>query len=136
MHVDDRAAWIALAQKTWGWSEWEAEEWTDNNLYPNWKPGVFQAEYYNVLYGSWLLPVGLQKFQVRKGQPVKGAYILRLVEIINHWTELSPMDVRLNVSFDWLNWKLARCLPRYWSMLESIREIRMARQLLTASSVM
>ena len=101
MHVDDRAAWIALAQKTWGWSEWEAEEWTDNNLYPNWKPGVFQAEYYNVLYGSWLLPVGLQKFQVRKGQPVKGEYILRLVEIINHWTELSPMDVRLNVSFDW-----------------------------------
>lgn len=101
MHVDDRAAWIALAQKTWGWSEWEAEEWTDNNLYPNWKPGVFQAEYYNVLYGSWLLPVGLQEFQVRKGQPVKGEYILRLVEIINHWTELSPMDVRLNVSFKW-----------------------------------
>ena len=101
MHVDDRAAWIALAQKTWGWSEWEAEEWTDNNLYPTWKPGVFQAEYYNVLYGSWLLPVGLQEFQVRKGQPVKGEYILKLVEIINHWTELSPMDVRLNVSFKW-----------------------------------
>ena len=99
MHVDDRAAWIALAQKTWGWSEWEAEEWTDNNLYPNWKPGVFQAEYYNVLYGSWLLPVGLQKFQVRKGQPVKGEYILRLVEIINHWTELSPMDVRVILVF-------------------------------------
>ena len=99
MHVDDRAAWIALAQKTWGWSEWEAEEWTDNNLYPNWKPGVFQAEYYNVLYGSWLLPVGLQKFQVRKGQPVKGEYILRLVEIINHWTELSPMDVRVILAF-------------------------------------
>ena len=99
MHVDDRAVWIALAQKTWGWSEWEAEEWTDNNLYPNWKPGVFQAEYYNVLYGSWLLPVGLQKFQVRKGQPVKGEYILRLVEIINHWTELSPMDVRVILVF-------------------------------------
>ena len=99
MHVDDRAAWIALAQKTWGWSEWEAEEWTDNNLYPNWKPGVFQAEYYNVLYGSWLLPVGLQEFQVRKGQPVKGEYILRLVEIINHWTELSPMDVRVILVF-------------------------------------
>lgn len=99
MHVDDRAAWIALAQKTWGWSEWEAEEWTDNNLYPTWKPGVFQAEYYNVLYGSWLLPVGLQKFQVRKGQPVKGEYILRLVEIINHWTELSPMDVRVILAF-------------------------------------
>lgn len=99
MHVDDRAAWIALAQKTWGWSEWEAEEWTDNNLYPNWKPGVFQAEYYNVLYGSWLLPVGLQKFQVRKGQPVKGEYILRLVEIINHWTELSPMNVRVILTF-------------------------------------
>ena len=99
MHVDDRAAWIALAQKTWGWSEWEAEEWADNNLYPTWKPGVFQAEYYNVLYGSWLLPVGLQKFQVRKGQPVKGEYILRLVEIINHWTELSPMDVRVILVF-------------------------------------
>ena len=111
MHVDDRAAWIALAQKTWGWSEWEAEEWTDNNLYPTWKPGVFQAEYYNVLYGSWLLPVGLQKFQVRKGQPVKGEYILRLVEIINHWTELSPMDVRLNVSFDWLKQNTAVVLP-------------------------
>lgn len=111
MHVDDRAAWIALAQKTWGWSEWEAEEWTDNNLYPNWKPGVFQAEFYNVLYGSWLLPVGLQKFQVRKGQPVKGEYILRLVEIINHWTELSPMDVRLNVSFDWGHQNTTVVLP-------------------------
>ena len=111
MHVDDRGAWIALAQKTWGISEWEAEEWTDNNLYPTWKPGVFQAEYYNVLYGSWLLPVGLQKFQVRKGQPVKGEYILRLVEIINHWTELSPMDVRLNVSFDWLKQNTAVVLP-------------------------
>lgn len=99
MHQDDRDAWIALAQKTWGWSEWEAEEWTDNNLYPNWKPGVFQAEYYNVLYGSWLLPVGLQEFQVRKGQPVKGEYILRLVEIINHWTELSPMNVRVILTF-------------------------------------
>lgn len=111
MHVDDRAAWIALAQKTWGWSEWEAEEWADNNLYPNWKPGVFQAEYYNVLYGSWLLPVGLQKFQVRKGQPVKGEYILRLVEIINHWTELSPLDVHLNVSFDWGHQNTTVVLP-------------------------
>lgn len=111
MHVDDRAAWIVLAQKTWGISEWEAEEWTDNNLYPNWKPGVFQAEYYNVLYGSWLLPVGLQEFQVRKGQPVKGEYILRLVEIINHWTELSPMDVRLNVSFKWAQQNGAVVLP-------------------------
>lgn len=111
MHQDDRAAWIALAQKTWGWSEWEAEEWADNMLYPNWKPGVLQAEFYNVLYGSWLLPVGLQEFQVRKGQPVKGEYILRLVEIINHWTELSPMDTRLNVSFNWEQKNTSVVLP-------------------------
>ena len=131
MHQDDRAAWIALAQETWGWSEWEAEEWTDNNLYPNWKPGVFQAEFYNVLYGSWLLPVGLQEFQVRKGQPVKGEYILRIVEIINHWTELSPMNVRLSAAFAWAQKNSMvilpfssienNCLEMHFSMLDGIR---------------
>lgn len=119
MHVDDREGWIAIAMKTWGWDRWEAEDWTDNNLYPVWRPGVFRAEFYNVLYGSWLLPVGLQKFEVRRGEPVKGEYILNLVEIINHWTELSPMDVRFLIDFG-MSYHVEPVLLPYLSVLARI----------------
>ena len=101
IHEPDRAAWEALAKSKWpDWDEYQVEEWVDN-MWRTWKPGTFTAWDYNVLYGQWLLPVGLQKFEVQRGQRLKGEYILRLVEIINHWTELSPLTVKFSTSYKW-----------------------------------
>ena len=101
IHDPDRDAWKALAKKNWPhMDDYEIDEWVDS-MWQRYKPGTFTAWDYNALYSLWLAPLGLSEFTVKKGDEVKAEYILRLVEIINHWTELHPLDVKFAMNADW-----------------------------------
>ena len=101
IHDPDRAAWKAMAKKNWPhMDDYEIDEWIDS-MWQRYKPGTFTAWDYNALYSLWLAPLGLSEFTVKKGDVVKAEYVLRLVEVINHWTELRPMDVEFVMNSKW-----------------------------------
>ena len=101
IHDPDKSAWREIAKKQWlNWDDEKIDNWI-SNMWKDWKPGTFTAWNYNVVYSQWLAPLGLSGFTVKSGQRLKGEYILRLVEYINHWTELLPLDVALVLSLQW-----------------------------------
>lgn len=101
IHDPDREKWRALAKKNWpSMLDYEIEEWIDS-VWQRYRPGTFTSWDYNALYSLWLAPLGLSDFTVKKGDEIKAEYILRLVEVINHWTELRPLDVRFTTDMRW-----------------------------------
>jgi hypothetical protein len=101
IHTPNRTQWENYAKKTWpelSQDEYWLEEWV-NKMFDKYGPGKFRPWNYNVVYSQWLVPLGLTPFEVKKGQRLKGEYILKLVEYVNHWIDLSPLDIRAYVNF-------------------------------------
>lgn len=111
IHDSNRNAWIAVAKKHWpDWDDYQIDEWVDR-MWERWNPGRFSAWDYNVVYSQWLAPLGLSAFTVESGQRIKGEYILKLVDYINHWTELRPLDAVLNLALQWSGKNSSVVLP-------------------------